>query len=237
LLAKTRQDSEKSEVAATEIRGILFDLDQTLVDRAAVMRERLIPLLYEQQPAIRAEHSLDEATRLIMEADADGYGPPYYGYIVEKWPGVSMTAEQFTDWHYATLPGLYGPDPKVQGLLRSLERASIPWGIVTNGGKAQRGKMEHSGIRLPDERIIVSKEVGVEKPEPEIFHIALERIGTDASESLFVGDHPVNDIDGARRVGMRTAWVKRGREWPEELQPPDHVIDHVAELAGLIEAG
>ena len=89
-------------------------------------------------------------------------------------------------------------------------------------------------MRLPDERIIVSKEVGVEKPAAEIFHLALERIGVGVEQAIFVGDHPVNDVDGARRVGIRTVWIHRDREWPSELPPPDHVIGHVAEVVDLV---
>ena len=51
---------------------------------------------------------------------------------------------------------------------------------------------------------------------------------------LFVGDNPVTDIDGARAFGMRTAWVSRGKQFPAELQPPDHVVERVLDLAGVL---
>ncbi len=47
---------------------------------------------------------------------------------------------------------------------------------------------------------------------------------------MFVGDNPVSDIDGARRFGMRTAWVQRGRQFPSDLEPPDRIIDNINEV-------
>ena len=48
---------------------------------------------------------------------------------------------------------------------------------------------------------------------------------------MFVGDNPRADIDGAKRFGMKTAWVRRGRQFPDDLQPPDYTVDHVSELS------
>ena len=51
---------------------------------------------------------------------------------------------------------------------------------------------------------------------------------------LFVGDTPTADIDGAKRFGMQAAWVRRGRDYPAGLLPPDHVIDRVTEVRGIL---
>ena len=50
---------------------------------------------------------------------------------------------------------------------------------------------------------------------------------------MFVGDNPVADIDGAQRFGMMTAWIRRGRQYPSDLQPPDFTIDHVLEVRNI----
>ena len=64
-----------------------------------------------------------------------------------------------------------------------------------------------------------------------IFRDAFDLTGLASPEQvMFVGDNPRTDIDGAKRFGMKTGWVRRGRRFPTDLQPPDHVIDHVAEL-------
>ena len=54
------------------------------------------------------------------------------------------------------------------------------------------------------ETLTVSEEVGVKKPNPEIFHYALRKANATAEESLMIGDEMAVDIDGARAVGMDT---------------------------------
>ena len=53
-------------------------------------------------------------------------------------------------------------------------------------------------------------DVGASKPDPAMFHAALERAGVPASATVHVGDQPVDDIEGARAVGMHTVWVNLG---------------------------
>ena len=52
---------------------------------------------------------------------------------------------------------------------------------------------------------------------------------------MFVGDNPLADIDGAKRFGMKAAWVRRGGPYPPDLIPPDHVIDHVVEVRSIVD--
>ena len=78
------------------------------------------------------------------------------------------------------------------------------------------------------------QEFGAHKPDSSIFEHALELIGAHASETLFVGDNPVADICGARGVGMRTAWLHHGRNWPVEDYRPDHQLDAVWEAPRLL---
>lgn len=51
---------------------------------------------------------------------------------------------------------------------------------------------------------------------------------------MFVGDNPLVDIDGARSFGMKTAWIRRGRPYPADLQPPDHIIDRVTQVLDIV---
>jgi FMN phosphatase YigB (HAD superfamily) len=49
--------------------------------------------------------------------------------------------------------------------------------------------------------------VGVAKPDPEIFHLALKRLGTQASDAVMLGDVPKFDVDGARAAGVRAVLI------------------------------
>ena len=128
------------------------------------------------------------------------------------------------------------PDVEVNDFLTLLNDRGVPWGIVTNGPTSQRRKCRAAGLEQLAPFIIVSEEAGYEKPDPRIFQDALVATGLGTPERvMFVGDNPAADIDGAKRFGMKAAWIRRGREYPTGLQPPDHVIDHVTEVRSIVE--
>ena len=92
-----------------------------------------------------------------------------------------------------------------------------------------------AGLEALTHFIIVSEEQGYAKPDPRIYQDAMSALGLASPDGvMFVGDNPVTDIEGARSSGMQTAWVSRGKQFPTELQPPDHVLERVLDLAGVL---
>ncbi|MFK0001696.1 HAD family hydrolase [Paenarthrobacter sp. NPDC090522] len=104
--------------------------------------------------------------------------------------------------------------------LQALEAArEAGWrvGIVTNGATAQQSrKIDLLGLEEYADAIVISEEVGVSKPEREIFQIAAQRLDTDLDDGWMVGDHPIADILGGRNAGLRTGWVSRGTPWSRD---------------------
>jgi HAD superfamily hydrolase (TIGR01662 family) len=82
--------------------------------------------------------------------------------------------------------------------------------------------------------VISSADISIRKPDTEIFRIALSAWGFDADEVLMVGDNPLTDVDGARRVGMRTVWYAShgptGRPGTRPDPPAEVTISHLDEL-------
>ena len=77
--------------------------------------------------------------------------------------------------------------------------------LITNGfEEVQDTKLTLSGMKPYFETLTVSEEVGVKKPNPEIFHYALRKANASPEESLMIGDEMAVDIDGARAAGMET---------------------------------
>ena len=217
-------------------QGILFDLDNTLVDRAAAV-VGIAHALYDAEPAIRAQATRDEAVAKLVALDDDGAAGRHVlmERVLAQWPRIGRRHEELVAWYGARYVALYEEDSRMQALVAALRRAGTPWGIVTNGNSHQHDKAPLLGPEANPGCFIVSAEIGHTKPAPEIFHEALRQTGLTASRRvLFVGDNPVADIGGAQAVGMSTAWVRRGRAWPTALQPPDHQVDHVAELAPML---
>ncbi|WP_227871937.1 HAD family hydrolase [Paenibacillus albus] len=115
-------------------------------------------------------------------------------------------------------------------------RTKYKVGMITNGRTLiQQGKIDRLGIRELFDFIIVSEEAGVKKPNPQIFELAASKLGLRTAECLYIGDHPVNDIEGASKAGMATIWMKVNQPWRDELEAkPLHTISQLNELLRLI---
>jgi len=83
--------------------------------------------------------------------------------------------------------------------------------------------------------VVVSAAVNKRKPHPEIFRIALRKLGLKASEVVFVGDTVDADVKGAMDVGMRTVYVERRPQKDLERSPPDETIRSLGELPAAVE--
>lgn len=126
--------------------------------------------------------------------------------------------------------------PGAEQVLRTLQRAGIRLGLLTNGAASlQREKIETSGLGLFFDAAVVSGEIGTGKPEPAIFHHLLDRLGVAAGESLMVGNSLARDIVGGKRAGLHTCWLAlEGEEEPVGLVEPDFTIRSLAELPRLV---
>ncbi len=92
-------------------------------------------------------------------------------------------------------------------MLESLKAQGLKLGIISNGKhQFQMGNIDALGITHYMDAILVSESEKLRKPDPEIFCRALGRLGVDAAESVFVGDHPLNDIEAAQGLGMYGVW-------------------------------
>lgn len=110
-------------------------------------------------------------------------------------------------------------------------------GLLSNypDGDAIRVSLKRTGLAGYFDAVVVSADLGLVKPHPKPFETLLGRLGTTAAETLFVGDNWLADVQGAKRSGLRAAWLLE-RESPEkfERQPGDHDPDfRVATLADL----
>ena len=85
--------------------------------------------------------------------------------------------------------------------------------LITNGFReVQHIKLNASGLEPYFETLTVSEEVGVKKPNPEIFLYALNKAQASVEESLMIGDEMAGDIDGARAIGMDQVLFNPKRE-------------------------
>ena len=219
---------------ASRIAAVLFDLDDTLLDRAGGFL-RMCRDWYHTLPVSGRPDDEEQFVERMAEWDRDGL-PKHeiYGNLLRWWPGCFASVEAAIDCHRTRLARFTPLDPRTRALLVRLRRGGLGTAVVTNGSSlSQRSKVRHWGLPGLVDAIVVSEEVGAAKPAPEIFRHALQLVGADPAHTLFVGDRPAADIAGAQAVGMRTAWIHHGRRRETSAPPPDYTIAGAWEVGGL----
>ena len=220
----------------TVVEGLIFDLDNTLLDRQAVFA-RVASRFYDEHLSATTSVTREDAVAKMVEWDCDGYSRRQQAlrHWLDEWPEAGLDMESLIAWYRSETRRQVQPDLKVNQYLAYLNERRLPWGIVTNGSSSQHNKCRAAGLTQLAPFIIVSEEVGYAKPDPRIFRDALNAMGISSPERvMYVGDNPVADIDGAKRFGMKAAWVRRGREYPAGLLSPDHVVDYVVEVGDVV---
>lgn len=214
---------------------VLFDLDGTLGDRPSAV-ERWAEEFYFSQPGLMAHIERADAVRQIIEWDAGGhvFAPQLFEKLVDVWPMVRESAAELVLWHAKHYPAAFRPDPAMSRTIRRMMRLGIEWGVVTNGPPFQRDKLVALGLDRIAGCVVISMEFGKAKPDPAIFKQALRLLGSAAEETVFVGDSPAADIEGARKTGMDTAWLSHGRKWPPEMRTPTHTLERFADLQKVL---
>ncbi len=116
-------------------------------------------------------------------------------------------------------------------MLESLSAQGIRTVIVTNGTESQqRRKLVVTDLADAVDAVIISEAVGYKKPDPKIFHLALD--GHSSQDAWMIGDHPDADIRGGAAAGLHTGWVHRGQSWAG----PDHPTVNAATAPTVINA-
>ncbi|MGG6311235.1 HAD family hydrolase [Paenibacillus macerans] len=223
-----------------QLKAVLFDLDNTLMDRdytfrhfaRQLVRECLVPMEEAQQDRLVTE---------MIESDADGYRPKegFFLELIETLPWSKKPAlyelKQYYDRNYMAHAKAMDFAAETLETCRSM---GLRLGIITNGySHLQHGKIDRLNLRAYFDAIIVSGDVDIGKPDPRIYRLALERLGTRPEETIIVGDHPRNDIWGAAQAGLRGIWLRRKHAWDEGLDggKPWRTVSELNEIPELLE--
>jgi putative hydrolase of the HAD superfamily len=212
------------------IKAILFDLDDTLLDRTT----SLAAFIKEQHRRYKLDHVAYETYhRRFMELDERGYAskPQLFRTLIGEF-GVPASVEALLAdveqgaWNTCTLL------PDATAVLAELRARGHKLGLITNGEDwSQMRKLRVTGLAPLLDVIVISGNEQIKKPDPQIFLRAVERLAVRPEECAFVGDHARNDIYGAGAVGMRTIWYPGDQVWPaEQVARPDHTIGSLGEL-------
>ncbi|WP_037605283.1 HAD family hydrolase [Streptacidiphilus rugosus] len=221
---------------------LLFDLDNTLIDRNLAFRGWAQRFLHDWALP-------DEDLGWLSTLDCGGYFPreSLMRATVARY-GLHVSLEALLRDYADTMIELIScPEPH-QEALRRARSAGWTLGIVSNGQTAQQqAKIERTGLAGLVDGWVISEEVACEKPDPRIFRLAADRCGLPTrvtgdegawtSTTWMVGDHAPADIAGAEVAGLRSVWLDHGRPWPELGYRPTLTASGIPEaVTGVLDA-
>jgi len=216
------------------IKAVIFDFDGTLLDRDSSLKV-FIRNQYKRYVNELKHVSEEQYVNRFIELDNRGYvwKDKVYQQLLQEQSISSLTWEQLLEDYIKHFQHSCMPFPNMEHVLKELRNRGILLGMITNGfTEFQLLNIRALGIDKYMDIILVSEQEGIKKPQAEIFLRALERLGVDPKESVYVGDHPENDVIAARNVGMNAVW-KKDIFWGNSFTN-EHVIDDLKELLPLI---
>jgi len=213
---------------AARTRCVLFDLDGTLIDTApdlgyaanCLREDAGLPPLPEADYRPLASAGARGLLRLALDI-----GPDDEGYLAQR--------DRFLDYYERNLTRASRPFPGVDTLLERIEGCGQTWGVVTNKASVYtRPLMDALGLSQRAACVISADEVPKPKPAPDGLLRALDLVGLENDQAIYVGDD-LRDIQAARAAGLYSvgaAWGYLGRGEAIENWGADLVLRDVASL-------
>jgi putative hydrolase of the HAD superfamily len=206
--------------------AVLLDAGGTLIEARPSPAEVYAQVLSRWGPAVRTE-DVEPAFRRAWQELTQAHPPGLDRYHQLKggewaWWGALLRRVLGEISHPApwgpvleelfsafSNPDLWYVFPEVHEVLGSLQDRGLHLGVVSNWDSRLPALLERLDLTRHFDAVLVSALEGVEKPAPEIFLRAAERIGTRPDECLHAGDSPLDDVRGAESAGMDAVLVDR----------------------------
>ncbi len=193
-----------------------------LVERVAGGVDRLVAESYEQ----RRMEEVDQAELFRQALSGIGFDLP------------DDVIEHIVALDHSAYSNSITVEPEVLAALDELRRARYRMGLVSNISlrpDLMRADLERMGLAKYLDAMVFSSEVGLRKPDSRIFQEALDRLGVEPQETVFVGDRLYDDVSGAQAVGMRAVLTRQFRQEDDPDYAPDAVISHLSELPKVLD--
>ena len=216
------------------IKAVIFDLDGTLLNRDESVK-MFIETQYDRLNELVGHIPKENFVRRFIELDDRGYvwKDKVYQQLVNEFGISDITWEDLLQDYLSQFKNNCISFPNLNSMLDELRTNNFVLGLITNGkGQFQMDNIKAMGIEEYFDIILISEWEGIKKPDPQIFMRALNQLNVTSNESLFVGDHPDNDIKAAQNVGMKGIW-KKDFQWNDV--EADFIVDDLGELPLIIE--
>jgi HAD superfamily hydrolase (TIGR01549 family) len=230
----------------SNIRAVLFDIDDTLFDRSraqGIILELIVkkfPQAFRSMEINRILEAFMESDRITVEAftagaPSEGLRDVRSRHFLRLLGITEDYADAITEMYVREYPSVSAPVDGAVPLVKKLSRR-FKVGAVSNGlPDVQYRKLDTLGLRDLFACIVLSEEIGIRKPDPGIFHRAAALLHVQPSQCLYVGDSYSNDIVGAKTSGMTTCWLCRDASYPENaVVHTDYVVGNLEELNRIL---
>jgi putative hydrolase of the HAD superfamily len=222
------------------ISAVIFDLDNVLYDE----RDYVFAAFRSIARFLsgRSRFSEDEIyAKLVCDFQKKGSMYPWLFNDAVADFGLDQNLIEDILRLYATVDEPLSLFAESENTLLGLRRLGLKLALVTNGGvRVQRNKIRLLGLEKFFDVVVLARETegGKDKPDPEVYRVALQKLGVGAEAALCVGDNPFTDFWGAKRLGIRTVRLLCGEfstvHLSEEYEAKV-VLSYLGELLGVVE--
>jgi putative hydrolase of the HAD superfamily len=155
--------------------------------------------------------------------------------LAERVPAEAALRDFVADLYFTFgRAGSWRTHPGLAELLAACRSRGIPIGIISNWDLRLRPLLDELGFTRWADPVLISAEIGLEKPAPALFHHALRALAEPASSVLHLGDTWADDVLGATACGMQAAWLNpTARPLPQSL-PGVHDVRTLADAVSLL---
>ncbi len=214
----------------SNIQAIFFDLDNTLIDRNAAFDQCINAFFISNL----SDFDYKKERGSILKKDNWGYTSriEFCSWFIQKYQPKNYNKQTFWQYQKRTISDYINPiSNELKLLLNQLKKQYII-GIITNGSiYNQSRKLEKAKFLdiFDKKNIFISEEYKISKPNPKIFTIVLNKLNLKSDKLLYIGDDAINDILGAKQVGIKTCWLQQGRIWEEDFLS-DFELDSILKI-------
>lgn len=235
-----------SPPAPARPRAVLFDAGNTLLrmNYAAIAvhldgRGRAVAVDAIEEAELRARVRLDADLARGVSTEGRAAQDSYLVYLLEGL-GISdreeIEAAAAFRRSYNAPAGLFCvADRHALPAIRRVKAAGLVAGVVSNSNGWVRTLLDGAGLGAELDFVIDSALVGVEKPDPKIFRLGVERAGVDAREAVYIGDLYSVDVLGSRAAGLGAILLDpRGFWGPRDCDTARDLVEATGLILGTI---
>jgi len=225
-------ETQLKDIQFQMIKAIYFDLDNTLVDRSASIDEFARRFVKTFSSELK-NTTPPQVSNIVKELDNGGYLPSdsKYNKIFKAVGGElsnqlawvrRLSADTISDYWKAEFPKCSVEMDGATALVTHLHQKKYHLGIISNGAEQSRlSTIKATSFGHLFTQIVSSEKFGMSKPEPSIFEHTVSLANYKACECVYIGDHPIKDVQGASNAGMKAVWL---RGFHEEIVLPNGTV-------------